>query len=277
MGLVATIKNFMWYGAAFVYEEYVNVFTGLANHIQYSEHLFLRDGRLLVNLINKEVGALMRAVSIKNSMEVSGITYSLEGPHNVVRAMSACGEKLVTMFGEREGMRKKQEIFNEESAEREAAIAMIQSLSTGEKRKGESEDGGEIELSQRSKKKLSKEQRSSENDKELDLGFGRKGKNPPINSPQGGTGLGRKGERSQSLAICNRNMASLLKVKSGDGKGTLEICVKSATECRFSHRALKDISQEDAMKSILAMGDTTDGFKERVIERIAASSRLFNH
>jgi hypothetical protein len=78
MGLVATIKNFMWYGAAFVYEEYVNVFTGLANHIQSSEHLFLRDGRLPVNLINKELGALMRAVSIKNSIEVDGIIYSLD-------------------------------------------------------------------------------------------------------------------------------------------------------------------------------------------------------
>jgi hypothetical protein len=154
LGLVSTIKNFMWYGAAFVYGEYVNVFMSLANHIQYSEHLFLRDERLLVNLINKEVGALMRAVSIKNSIEVSGIIYSLEGPHNVVTAMSACGEKFVIMFGEREGTRKKQEIFNEESAGRKAAIAMIQSLSTGAKRNGESEEGEEMELSQRSKKKL---------------------------------------------------------------------------------------------------------------------------
>jgi hypothetical protein len=111
----------------------------------------------------------------------------------------------------------------------------------------------------------------------VDLGFGRRGKNPPVNPPQGGAGQGKKGERSQSLAIYNRNMASLLKVKSGDGKGTLEICVKSATECRFSHRALKDISQEDAVKSVLAMGDTTDGFKERLIERIAASAGLFKH
>jgi hypothetical protein len=72
------------------------------------------------------------------------------------------------------------------------------------------------------------------------------------------------------------NMASLLRVKSSDGK-TFEVCVKSAAECRCSHRILKDMSQEDAKSSILAMKDTTDGFKDRVMEKIAASSRLFKY
>jgi hypothetical protein len=277
MGLVATLKNFMWYIAAFAYEGYANVFTGLVDYIQASEHLFLRDGRLLVDLINKELGALMRAVSIKSSVEVDDIIYSLEGPHNVAIAMSACGRKLMQMFGEREAMRKKQEVFNEEVTEREAAMDMIESLSTGSKRRMESEGKEDIveslSTSQRSKKRLLREQRVSNNKVELDLGFGRTGTNTQGDPSQGGPGQGKKNERSQSLGICNRNMAGLLKVKAANGK--FEVCVRSATTCRFSHRALKDILQEEATRSVLAMGDTTDGFKERVIEKITASSRLF--
>jgi hypothetical protein len=298
-GLVLTLRNFMWFMAAFVHECYLGTLEPLADGIQESEHLYRTSSRLLMYLINEEVGMIIRGVGIKDSVRIGATVYSLEGPMRIATALKAAGAKLLETFADRNEIRQLQITFDEETGDRTSVTALIAKVHAGNgegdrKRKAndikeeEVETGGE-KTSLRTRKRLNRELRDSlAQGKPVNTGqtvayvggqaaAGANGaRQPPASGAnrggqQGASSGGQQGPRRGSAAICNRYMAGLLKVPTATGGR--EGCSKPASECRFAHKSLQTTSYEEAKKSVLAMND--GDLRGRMSALLASSGSLF--
>jgi hypothetical protein len=97
-GMVRTIRNLMWYLAAFFKECFLGTLEAIAAAIEANEFLYLVQGRLLAELINKHIGVVIRALPLSGSITIGGISYSLEGPQFVANALVAAAEQLLKLL-----------------------------------------------------------------------------------------------------------------------------------------------------------------------------------
>jgi hypothetical protein len=294
IGLVWTIRNFMWFMAAYVHEIYIDVLEPLALGVQNSENLFRVSGALLVHLINEELGGVFRSIPIKSTVDIADVAFPLAGPRQVAAALRAAGARLIVIFSSRQGLRDRQTVFDEESSDRSSVAALIESVNKGgKKRSGGNEEyeSEDFTISKRKRKALAKKEKM-ESGKGVDLGQsvhfvttphgqgtsrggqqqavnlggGRQGASQPINLG----GAAQPGYR-QSLGICNKHMAGLLQVKTASNAG--EKCDRSSTDCRFSHYALRDIDYNEATRCVLAMKD--EDLRKRITAKMVTSKSLF--
>jgi hypothetical protein len=115
----------MWYLAAFFKECFLGTLEAIAAAIEASEFLYLVQGRLLAELINKHIGAVIRALPLSGSITIGGISYSLEGPQFVANALVAAAEQLVKIFKDRVYMRTLQNQLDEEAGNKEINAKLI--------------------------------------------------------------------------------------------------------------------------------------------------------
>lgn len=104
MGLVTTIRNFMWYIGAFFHLCFLGLLDALATGIQEREHLYRFPGQLLVHTINMSIGAVFKATAVKDNISIEGVVHP--SPQYVALALTAAGAEVMRLFGNRTTMRE---------------------------------------------------------------------------------------------------------------------------------------------------------------------------
>jgi hypothetical protein len=103
----------------------------LAVGVQRSEDLYQTTGALLAHLVNEELGAVFRSITVKSSVTIEDVVYPLAGPDRVAAALRAVGARLLVIFSKRKTLRDLQIVSDEESNDRDNVFAQQRKEESG--------------------------------------------------------------------------------------------------------------------------------------------------
>lgn len=254
-GLVTTLRNFMLYLGAYFHEVYLGTVEAIVREIEKSEFLYLMQGRLLIYIIDKLVGGVFRAVPVSASIEIGGVACSLEGPKFVAGAITAAALQVVSLFADRDAMRKEQIKLDEEASTNLANAKLIRRILEESPQKEKSEG-----LISASKRRRMEEEEAMLNTAKVVV-------KSEVVVPSAKKGGDDKGPR----LTCVWNIAKQLSMLNAAGA---EIhCAKTAKECFFTHAKLSDITISEAKKRTQQITDKF--FRDNLRAKIKESRGMF--